>query len=78
MEDFGIIVNKYVKMSGLKGKLSTFCHSHNLLRCDYVFVDSMMHSQDPPSGTRELLPQIPEVLPTENPQLSAPYQDCFS
>lgn len=73
MEDFRRIVNKQVeKFLDLKAELSSFCHSHNLLTCNYAVVDSMMHSQDPPSEMKDLLPQMLEVLPTESPQLLAP------
>lgn len=76
LEYLGIIVKQVESFQ--VWKLSSCCRSHDLRRCDYAIVDSVMHSQDAPSGTKGLLPQVLAVLPTERSQLSAPYQDCFS
>lgn len=77
LEDLRITVNKQVENFQVR-KLSSFCHSHHFHRYNYVVVDAVMHSQDPPSGMKDLLPQVLEVLLTEGPQFSACYQDCFS
>lgn len=42
-----------------------------IYRCNSVVVDSILHSQDPPSGMKALLSQVLEVLPTESAELPA-------
>lgn len=76
-KDLKITVNKQVEnFSSLKTKLSPF--TTVIIYLDVILWSrTITHSQVPPSGMNDLLPQVLKVQPTENPQLSATYQDCL-